>query len=777
MTLQELNDIKENFYTSLQDFNQIWPLSRVQNMTLDEYTNLNRSDSFCYWLEAKTYWLGSIWGGSAFKFGIYEKGNKATQFSAQGRMSDDEYAWMSKYGVSREEAFEKVRSIIVQIIQLSQAEQFDKIGKLDMGDAVKWKIAFLYSDLKLFTVYKKEKLVTLAEKLNIPLGKSASFYELQKEILASKPTDKDFLDFYIDMLVLLEPAKNEMRYWIYSPGEQAYKWEEFYKEGIMALGWDDLKPLDEYTNKDEITEDLRKAYGGEGSKKNDTSANDDFANKMKIGDVVFVKKGRSAFLGYGTVESDYYFDDQREDYKHARKVIWEKKGNWIVDDHSLVLKTLTDITGYISEISKNQKYHQFLLDKMTDIPLEVNENLQVTLLLYKKQIILQGPPGTGKTRAAKQIAREILGLKDNEHLSHHSQFKLIQFHPSYTYEDFVRGIVAKPNPEGDGIIYEAENKILASFADAALNNIKEASLPLHVSPTADVFDAFIEKVKDEMAQDINHKYPITDAVYLFAADETRFKYKGDNWVAHQKGLNMKFSELKQIIQANVTERQAIKKMTALEELTRQHATYFLKVAERFYEFRANYKTVENKSEAVTLKNYVLIIDEINRANLSSVLGELIYALEYRGEEVESMYEVDGTQKLILPPNLYIIGTMNTADRSVGHIDYAIRRRFAFVDILPENLKETQGLDSFDDEHFLKVAELFDTNLSQEFKKSDVQLGHSYFIDKSEKGGSMDIRFEYEIKPILLEYVKDGILIGKVGEVEIETYINSLMQTN
>src|SRR5690606_7139407 len=80
--------------------------------------------------------------------------------------------------------------------------------------------------------------------------------------------------------------------------------------------------------------------------------------------------------------------------------------------------------------------------------------------------------------------------------------------------------------------------------------------------------------------------------------------------------------------------------------------------------------------------YVLIIDEINRANLPAVLGELIYALEYRGEGVDSMYDLDGDTSIILPPNLYIIGTMNTADRSVGHIDYAIRRRFAFVEVLP-----------------------------------------------------------------------------------------------
>src|SRR5690606_36146574 len=175
-------------------------------------------------------------------------------------------------------------------------------------------------------------------------------------------------------------------------------------------------------------------------------------------------------------------------------------------------------------------------------------------------------------------------------------------------------------------------------------------------------------------------------------------------------------------------------------------------------FRSTFKESVPTQAKTELKNYVLIIDEINRANLSSVLGELIYALEYRGEAVESMYAVGNDSKLILPPNLYIIGTMNTADRSVGHIDYAIRRRFAFVDVLPKDLSEEVNI-SFDTELFYSVENLFDTNLSPEFEKKDVQLGHSYFIDKSKDGGSMDIRLEYEIKPILLEYVKDGVLIG------------------
>lgn len=364
-------------------------------------------------------------------------------------------------------------------------------------------------------------------------------------------------------------------------------------------------------------------------------------------------------------------------------------------------------------------------------------------------------------------------LYENVHIRNNSsnQLNFIQFHPSYTYEDFVRGIVSKPNEDGDGIVYEAENKILAEFAKKALVNYKLSNENNTIEfESKSVFDAFIDSIKDELAQSEDHKYNITDAVYLFSADESRFKYKGDNWVAHNKGLNMKFSELKKIIDTGATERQDIKRMTDVEELTRQHATYFIKIVEKYYTFKQTFNESIPFQQDIELKNYVLIVDEINRANLSSVLGELIYALEYRGEAVESMYEVEGNNKLILPPNLYIIGTMNTADRSVGHIDYAIRRRFVFVNVLPEDLSKEEGI-KFDSKLFHQVAELFETNLSPEFEKKDVQLGHSYFIDKSHEGGSMEMRLEYEIKPILLEYVKDGVLIGddinkKIEDLEV-----------
>ena len=129
--------------------------------------------------------------------------------------------------------------------------------------------------------------------------------------------------------------------------------------------------------------------------------------------------------------------------------------------------------------------------------------------------------------------------------------------------------------------------------------------------------------------------------------------------------------------------------------------------------------------------------------------------------------------------------MNTADRSVGHIDYAIRRRFAFVEVLPKDLSSEMGDGEFYTELFTAVKSLFTKDeyqtksdfISQEFEPKDVALGHSYFIDKTKDGGDIKIRWNYEIKPILLEYIRDGVLKETASEqvISIETTFDLKIQ--
>lgn len=151
--------------------------------------------------------------------------------------------------------------------------------------------------------------------------------------------------------------------WIYAPGEKAHKWEEFYKSGEMALGWDGLGDLNQYSSREAIKEALDKHDPKKGDRKNDISANDDFLNKMKVGDMVISKKGRKELLGFGWVSSDYYHEDSVSSYTSRRKVNWQIKGSWKTD-HDLVLKTLTDLTKYSSNDPLYEKYYEQLLDTM-----------------------------------------------------------------------------------------------------------------------------------------------------------------------------------------------------------------------------------------------------------------------------------------------------------------------------------------------------------------------------------------------------------------------------
>ncbi|WP_233897074.1 McrB family protein [Tenacibaculum piscium] len=456
-------------------------------------------------------------------------------------------------------------------------------------------------------------------------------------------------------------------------------------------------------------------------------------------------------------------------HKNIDENLENHQGNWFKDSHtiSIYFQNNNPSTHYMDLISypwqifdyyKNIKNPENSIQSFKEIPAVLKDKIDV--LLHKKQIILQGPPGTGKTRLAKQIASEMTTSENN--------FKVIQFHPSYTYEDFVRGISVKNNQNGN-IEYKTENKILAKIAKEALKNYtdsqKETASLNKEFQLNEYFTLFVDFIEDKIEVN-NGFFKLTDNVGLLSSDEDAFRYKG-NW--NENGNRMLFKDILQAFTDGNIVRQDVKKNSNLSGSAKQHSSYFIRVLNMFQQFLKDENlTFENISvEKEPLKNYVLIIDEINRANLSSVLGELIYALEYRGEAVESMYEKEGEgNSIILPPNLYIIGTMNTADRSVGQIDYAIRRRFAFVDVLPEVIEEStlENDLKFNTDSFNEVEALFigdNNHLSDEFKAKDVQLGHSYFIYKE---ANFDMNLKYEIKPILQEYVADGILKESALEV-------------
>lgn len=246
-------------------------------------------------------------------------------------------------------------------------------------------------------------------------------------------------------------------YWLYSPGDGASMWNECYKKGIMALGWSEIGDLRSYASKDEMKQAMKEKIDPTLPYKNAAHATWQFANEMKPGDIVFAKKGMHVLVGRGVVESDYEFDLSRQRYKNIRKVKWTHKGEW---EHpgQAAMKVLTDITAYTDYVEKlNSLFESDIIDEPEDPEIEYpvydaemfldevymeedDYNQLVSLVESKKNVILQGAPGVGKTFAAKRLAYSMMGVKDR------NRVMMIQFHQSYSYEDFIIGF--RPSSTG-----------------------------------------------------------------------------------------------------------------------------------------------------------------------------------------------------------------------------------------------------------------------------------------------------------------------------------------
>ena len=233
-----------------------------------------------------------------------------------------------------------------------------------------------------------------------------------------------------------EPNSTDIRYWLMSLGKGANLWEDCHQNGIACLGWDDLGDLGQF--------EAREAIGAQGLGTNDSLACWEFSRVMKPGDVIFVKLDRHRALGHGTVISDYCFDDTRDEYKNVRRVNWISNfpGGVQVRDKDLVVKTLTDITKYPDQVNQfkvalsakpiPQPNLYDLQSLAGELMFDIVELRKIEELLNdKRQVIFQGPPGTGKTYAARKLAQYLAAAKD--------RVVLVQFHPSYAYEDFVQG--------------------------------------------------------------------------------------------------------------------------------------------------------------------------------------------------------------------------------------------------------------------------------------------------------------------------------------------------
>ncbi|WP_231604984.1 AAA family ATPase [Salinibacterium sp. SWN139] len=252
------------------------------------------------------------------------------------------------------------------------------------------------------------------------------------------------------------PEPRQRRTWIYSPGQSASEWPECSTNAIMTIGWDQLGDYAQYSSREEVRQKLDTENTGS-SFKNDVLAVWQFQHDMAVGDVVFAKRGSKEIIGRGIVESAARFEPERASFREVRSVTWTHVGSWAHPGNA-VLKTLTDITPHHGYVETLEELVTGVVDPdPTPLPTPLptydrasflNEvyfsDAQYSrvsgLLARKKNVILAGPPGVGKTFAAKRLAYSIMGAKDP------SRVQMVQFHQSYSYEDFMMGF--RPTEDG-----------------------------------------------------------------------------------------------------------------------------------------------------------------------------------------------------------------------------------------------------------------------------------------------------------------------------------------
>ena len=571
--------------------------------------------------------------------------------------------------------------------------------------------------------------------------------------------------------------QDSVNYWMYAPGENASKWLECQEEGIICIGWDKLGDVSKYRTREDVRSEIKKYYPTDGSAKNDSLAVWQFSREMKEGDIVFAKKGLTKIVGRGVVTSDYIFDAGRNDYKHVRKVRWIHVGEWETTEKN-AMKTLTNITRYneyvesLNNLIEGQEsavdssgIHYWWLTGSPKIwspshDWDLGEDVDYTLYNedgHKRRIFkhfMEAKPGdlviayesspvlliVALGRVVSETDGEVLYIRKTEEL----------LSPVPYSEIFNNPILKKSEP--------VMNRCQGSLFQLTQEEYKEIML-------------LIRKENPESDTEVGNNEVYIDRDFLkdVFVDERQLQTlksllscKKNLILQGAPGVGKTFAA-KRLAYAIMGEKDDDR-----IEVVQFHQNY------SYEDFVLGYKPNENggfdlkegifyqfcrKAETDKEHEYFFIIDEINRGNLSKIFGELLMMIEkdYRDTPIQLSY---ADRRFAVPSNVYLIGMMNTADRSLAMIDYALRRRFSFYEMKPafENSGFKDYIKNLCDIRLEKLIQALialnkviadDDSLGTGFC-----IGHSYLCDLESDYDLVSI-VEYDIIPMLREYWFDN----------------------
>jgi hypothetical protein len=540
---------------------------------------------------------------------------------------------------------------------------------------------------------------------------------------------------------VLNTVDSNCKYWLYAPGENANMWEEFLQDGTMGLGWDNLGDLNEYATKEDIVTRLKELSDNDSSKANDATANFDFKETISIGDIIISKKGRSAYLGYGIVTSNYYYDESVALYKHKRKVNWIKNGHWETE-HSTALKTLTDITNIPYKPNPSILAPKAILD-LINAPISNTMNQPINQILY-------GPPGTGKTFKLKDQYFPMYTTKETS-LSVEQHFKNIVSECSWWQVIALALLELGDASKVADIMNNRWVKKKSELSDAkSIRPIMWSCLQSHTIQTSETVgvkqrqapfifnkknESYWEILEIEVREQIPELYEMLESVNNFnpSSDKEIQRYVFTTF--HQSYSYEDFIEgIKPIM---------------IEGEVDGNVSYHIE--------DGVFKQLCKKAALDPENRYAIFIDEINRGNVSAIFGELITLIEQdkRKGATNAMSALLPYSKnqFSVPQNVDIYGTMNTADRSVEALDTALRRRFSFEEMLPKpELLIDKGENGSGKVGEINLEELLKTinERIEALVDRDHTIGHAFFMEVDSLESLRNV-FANKVIPLLQEY--------------------------